>query len=119
MIFELKQIFQLESARSLPLLPEGHPCQRIHGHSFKVTLTLRGPLDPKLGWLIDFNDIKSLAGPVMAELDHRYLNDIQGLENPTSELLCVYIYDKLKTRLPILSRVTIQETPDTECSYPA
>lgn len=117
MKFELKHHFHLESARFLPHLPEGHPCRRMHGHSFKVTLTLEGPLDPRLGWIMDFNEIAALAKPVLDPLDHRVLNEVPGLENPTSEILCRYIFEGLNPRLPLLCRVTIAETADSECSY--
>lgn len=117
MKFELKHHFHLESARFLPRLPEGHPCRRMHGHSFKVTLILEGPLDPNLGWIMDFNEVAALAKPVLGPLDHRVLNEVPGLENPTSEILCRYIFETLKPSLSMLRRVTIAETSDSECSY--
>lgn len=117
-IFELRQDFHLESARRLPNLPESHPCSRIHGHSFKVSLRLHGTRDAKLGWLIDYNDIKLRAHPVLSVLDHHYLNDIPGLENPTTENLTEWLYLRLKPTLPSLVQVIICETHETECRYP-
>lgn len=119
MKFELKQHFQIESARFLPHLPAGHPCARTHGHSFKIVLTLVGPLDADLGWMIDYNEIQAKMLPLIEQLDHRLLNDVDGLENPTSELLAKWIFDRARINLPDLKRVTVAETPTTECSYPA
>ncbi|MNK01222.1 6-carboxy-5,6,7,8-tetrahydropterin synthase [compost metagenome] len=118
MKFELKQHFQIESARFLPHLPAEHPCSRMHGHSFKIILTLHGGLDGKVGWVIDYNEIQSQMKPLLEQIDHRVLNEVPGLENPTSELLAVWIYDRAHKVLPQLVRVTILETPFTECSYP-
>ena len=118
MNYELKQHFQIESARFLPHLPATHPCSRMHGHSFKIILRLVGPLDPKLGWVIDYNDIEKGVKPVLAELDHRVLNEVPGLSNPTSELLAKWLFDRLQKSLPLLKSVTIMETPTTECRYP-
>jgi len=118
MNFELKQHFRLESARFLPNLAEGHPCRRVHGHSFRVTLRLVGPLQPELDWLRDYHQISELMRPLIQELDHHLLNEIPGLENPTSEVLCRWIYEKAQSILPELKQVSISETEDTECSYP-
>ncbi|MFP5519283.1 MAG: 6-carboxytetrahydropterin synthase QueD [Bdellovibrionia bacterium] len=119
MNFELKQHFQIESARFLPYLPKTHPCSRTHGHSFKIILTLVGPLDPKVGWVIDYNEIQAILQPILQQIDHKLLNEVPGLENPTSENLCYWLFEKVKPKLNYLSRVTVAETPSTECSYPA
>ena len=119
MKFELKQHFQIESARFLPHLPESHPCSRVHGHSFKIILTLVGDLDPKIGWVIDYNDISERIKPLLQMIDHRVLNEVEGLENPTSELLAKWLYERALKVLPQLKRVTVAETPLTECTYPA
>jgi 6-pyruvoyltetrahydropterin/6-carboxytetrahydropterin synthase len=119
MIFELKQHFQIESARYLPNLPVTHPCGSMHGHSFKIVLTLRGALDPKLGWLIDYNEITDVMNPLLKQLDHKVLNKVPGLENPTTELLCKWIYDNAVPLLPAIKSVTVMETSSTECTYPA
>ncbi|MES2801304.1 MAG: 6-carboxytetrahydropterin synthase [Bdellovibrionota bacterium] len=118
-IFELKTHYQIESARFLPHLPEGHPCKRVHGHSFKIILTLRGPLQAQVGWVQDYHEIDQIVKPLLAAIDHRVLNEVKGLENPTSELLALWIYERTKTDLPSLKSVTIMETPTTECTYPA
>lgn len=118
MKFKLKQHFQIESARFLPLLDKSHPCSRLHGHSFKITLTLVGEQDSKIGWVIDYHEIKTKMAPILEQLDHRVLNEVPGLENPTSENLCRWIYEKTQKNLPLLTHVTVSETPDTECSFP-
>ncbi|MBC7741925.1 MAG: 6-carboxytetrahydropterin synthase QueD [Bdellovibrionaceae bacterium] len=118
MNFELRQHFQIESARFLPHLPAAHPCARMHGHSFKIILSLIGPLDPQLGWVMDYNDIERLAKPILNELDHRVLNEVVGLENPTSELLAKWLFDRLQKLIPLLKYVLVLETPTTECRYP-
>ena len=119
MNFELKQHFQIESARFLPNLSPDHPCSRMHGHSFKIILTLVGPIDPKLGWVQDYNDITRAMRPIMTQLDHHILNEVPGLENPTSELLAAWIYNHAIKPIPMLKHVTILETSLTECRYPA
>lgn len=116
--FELRHQFQIESARFLPSLPEGHPCRRMHGHSFTLFLVLRGENNPKTGWVFDFHEMQTLAEPVLKKLDHRVLNDVPGLENPTSENLSVYIFEQLKSKIPMLYQVILRETRDTECRYP-
>ncbi len=119
MKYELKQHFQIESARFLPHLEKTHPCSRMHGHSFKIILTLVGDLDPKLGWVVDYNDIQKTMKPILEQIDHRVLNEVAGLENPTSELLAKWIFDKALVLLPILKSVSILETSLTECTYSA
>lgn len=118
MNFQLKQQFQIESARFLTGLPASHPCSNMHGHSFVIILTLVGPLDPVKGWVQDYHEISTLMKPLLDQLDHKVLNNVQGLENPTSEKLAVWIYDQAKKTIPTLKQVTIKETPITECSYP-
>lgn len=117
-LFELKTQFQIESARFLPTLPAGHPCARMHGHSFKIILTLRGPLDPKIGWVQDYHEINEIMKPLLGEIDHRVLNEVPGLENPTSELLTKWIYERAIKELPLLKSVTVMETATTESTYP-
>jgi 6-pyruvoyltetrahydropterin/6-carboxytetrahydropterin synthase len=115
---ELKQHFRIESARHLPHLPEGHPCKKMHGHSFRLTLVLSGPVHEKTGWFMDYHLISEKMRPLLQRLDHQVLNEIQGLENPTTENLCIWLFAEVKKILPELTRVSVSETPDTECSYP-
>lgn len=119
MKFELKTQFRIESARFLPHLPKDHPCAKIHGHSFLILFKLIGVRQEPVGWVRDYHEIDLLAKKHLSVLDHALLNEISGLENPTSENLSVWIYDKMKPHLPELRQVTVCETPTTECSYPA
>ena len=114
---EIFKDFSIESAHRLPNVPEGHKCARLHGHSFQVRVSVAGSLHPELGWVMDFADIKAACKPVVEELDHRYLNEIPGLENPTSENLARWIWRRLKPQLPGLSRVRIMETCTSGCEY--
>lgn len=117
MQMELKQHFQIESARFLPNLPKDHPCSRLHGHSFKIILTLKGEVDVKWGWVMDYHEITKVMDPILKELDHRLLNEVHGLENPTSELLAKWIFDRVIKEIKILTEVNISETPNTECIF--
>ena len=109
--------FSIEAAHRLPNVPEGHKCARLHGHSFQVRISVEGPLGEESGWVMDFGDIKAAFAPIYAQLDHHYLNDIEGLENPTSENLAMWIWQKLKPELPQLSSVRIKETCTSGCIY--
>lgn len=117
MEIELRKSFQFEAAHLLPLLPETHKCRRLHGHSFRVELTVKGPLDPAMGWVMDYADLKDAFKPLWEQLDHRYLNEIPGLENPTSEHIARWIFDRLKPTLPLLSRIEVAETCTSRCIY--
>ena len=114
---ELRQHFQIESARFLPNLESDHPCARMHGHSFKIILTLKGPVDPVAGWVMDYHVITKVMEPILRKLDHRVLNEVDGLSNPTSELLAKWIFDQVIQQIPLLTAVNISETPNTECIY--
>ena len=109
--------FRFEAAHRLPNMPEGHKCARLHGHSFHLEVHLRGPVDGHTGMLVDYADIKSAFRPLEEQLDHHYLNDIEGLENPTSENLVRWIWDALKPTLPVLSRLVLRETCTVGCVY--
>jgi len=111
------KVFTLEAAHRLPNVPEGHKCARLHGHSFRVELHLTGDVGAESGWVMDFGDVKAVFQPLYEQLDHHYLNDIQGLENPTSERLAVWIWDRLKPALPLLSEVVVHETCTSGCRY--
>ena len=109
--------FSIEAAHRLPNVPEGHKCARLHGHSFQVRISVEGPVDEQTGWIMDFGDIKAAFAPIYDQLDHHYLNDVEGLENPTSENLALWIWQKLKPSLPELSCVSIKETCTSGCVY--
>lgn len=104
---------RFEAAHVLPNVPEGHPCGRMHGHSYRVTLYLRGDLDPQQGWICDYADVHAAFEPLRQQLDHHCLNEIEGLENPTAELIAQWIFDRLKPELPGLDRLTLRETETT------
>lgn len=114
---ELYKQFTFEAAHRLPNVPAGHKCARLHGHSFGVELRVAGPIDPAMGWVMDFADIKAAFKPIYEQLDHHYLNDIPGLENPTSEVLAVWIWDRMKPVVPQLSAVVVRETCTSGCEY--
>ena len=114
---EVFKEFTFEAAHRLPNVPADHKCARLHGHSFHVVVTVRGDLDDRLGWVVDFADIKLAFDPVHRQLDHRYLNEIPGLENPTSEVLARWIWDRLAERLPGLCRIEVRETCTSGVAY--
>ncbi|PPI87764.1 6-carboxytetrahydropterin synthase QueD [Candidatus Pantoea edessiphila] len=109
--------FKFEAAHSLPYVPIEHKCSRIHGHSFVVKLEITGEINKNTGWVVDFSEIKNVFQPILKILDHHYLNEIPGLENPTSEILAKWIWNKTKPNFPILSAVIIKETCTSGCIY--
>jgi 6-pyruvoyltetrahydropterin/6-carboxytetrahydropterin synthase len=117
MTMEIYKEFHFEAAHLLPNVPAGHKCARLHGHSFHVRLVVEGDAPEPAGWVMDFAELKSVFKPIYEQLDHHYLNDIAGLENPTSENIARWIWNKLKPGLPLLSRVEIRETCTSGCIY--
>lgn len=117
MQMELRKTFQFEAAHRLPELPRNHKCRRLHGHSFQVEIVVVGARDPHLGWVMDYADIAAAFRPLWKRLDHRYLNEIPGLENPTSEHIASWIWKRLKPKLPLLSEVVVAETCTARCVY--
>jgi 6-pyruvoyltetrahydropterin/6-carboxytetrahydropterin synthase len=109
--------FRFEAAHLLPNVPEGHKCARLHGHSFRVTVWVEGEIGAETGWVMDFADVKAAFAPLHDRLDHRYLNEVDGLENPTSEVLAVWIWDRLAPALPGLARVDVQVSCTSGCRY--
>jgi 6-pyruvoyltetrahydropterin/6-carboxytetrahydropterin synthase len=114
---DIFKIFHIEAAHRLPNVPSGHKCARLHGHSFRVEVHVGGQLGAESGWVMDFADVKAAFAPVFERLDHRYLNEIAGLENPTSERLATWIWDELKPTLPALSKIVVHETCTSGCVY--
>ncbi|WP_425566871.1 6-carboxytetrahydropterin synthase QueD [Pseudonocardia yunnanensis] len=114
---EIHREFSFEAAHRLPNLPQGHKCTRLHGHSYRVTVHVAGDLDPTLGWVQDFGDLKAAWKPLEDQLDHYYLNEIPGLENPTSEVLAEWIWSRLQPSLPQLCAITVQETCTSGCTF--
>jgi len=109
--------FNIESARSLPNLPKTHPCYKLHGHSFKIKISVNQKLDEKTGFVIDFQEIDDAFSPIKDILDHTFLNDVDGLNNPTSENICIWIWNRLETSLPNIYEIEIKETESTGCIY--
>jgi 6-pyruvoyltetrahydropterin/6-carboxytetrahydropterin synthase len=114
---EIFKEFTIEAAHRLPNVPAGHKCGRLHGHSFHIEVHIQGPIDPKSGWIIDFADIKDAFKAIEDQIDHCYLNEVEGLENPTSENLARWIWHKLKLSLPSLSKIVVRETCTSGCIY--
>ena len=114
---DIFKVFRIEAAHRLPHVPAGHKCARLHGHSFRIEVHLRGPVGAQSGWVADFSDIGAAFAPLFEQLDHRYLNDIDGLDNPTSEILARWVWDRLKPALPLLAEVVIHETCTSGCRY--
>ncbi|GAA3448206.1 6-carboxytetrahydropterin synthase QueD [Dactylosporangium matsuzakiense] len=113
---EIFREFTFEAAHRLPNVPEGHKCARLHGHSYRVAVHVQGDVDPVAGWVMDFGDVKKAFQPLHEQLDHYYLNDIDGLDNPTSEVLARWIWDRLRATLP-LAAITVHETCTSGCTY--
>ena len=108
--------FTFEAAHKLPLVPKNHKCANLHGHSFKVKICIDGPIS-KMGWVMDFSELKQICAPYISELDHSYLNEIIGLENPTSEKIASWFWDKRKKNLPQLRSIQVMETCNSGCEY--
>lgn len=107
---DIFKIFSIEAAHRLPNLPPEHKCSRLHGHSFRIEIHVSGEIQQPQGWVLDFADVKRVFKPLFEQLDHNYLNDIPGLENPTSERLAQWIFEQLQPDLPQLSKVVVHET---------
>ena len=117
MIVRLSKSFRFEAAHDLPTFPPDHKCRRLHGHSFTFDVVVEGDVDPVKGYLIDYGDIKTAAEPLVKRLDHFYLNEIEGLSNPTSEVLAKWLWDRLLPALPMLSAIIVHETCTSVCEY--
>ena len=114
---EIYKTFTIEAAHRLPHLPDNHKCSRLHGHSFKIEVHVSGDVNETTGWVMDFADISESFKPLFERLDHHYLNEIEGLENPTSENLAIWVWHELESRLPLLTSVVVKETCTAGCIY--
>ena len=114
---EIFKEFSFEAAHHLPNVPPGHKCGRLHGHSFRVEIGVSGPMDQHSGWVTDFATIQTAFEPLLKELDHNYLNEVEGLENPTSENIAIWIWNRLAPTLDDLSSITVHETCKCSCRY--
>jgi len=113
---EISRTFQIEAAHRLPNVPSDHKCARLHGHSFRITLRVEGEVHPTLGWIVDFADIDRAWEPMHALLDHRYLNEVPGLENPTSELLARFVMERVRVAGARITAVSVSETCTSRCT---
>lgn len=114
---EIYKEFSFDSAHFLPLVPEGHKCRNMHGHTYKLRVYIKGQPDPKLGWIMDFKELKDVIGRVIDQVDHKLLNDVPGLDNPTAENITIWIWQQIKPLLPLLSKIELHETPTTGVIY--
>ena len=117
MSFRLTKAFTFEAAHALPYVAEDHPCRRMHGHSYRVEIHVEGEVDPTMGWVYDYQEINAAMQPLLNQLDHAYLNDLPGLENPTSENLAAWLWQQLAPQCRGLREIVIQETSRARCSY--
>ncbi len=111
------RVFTFDSAHFLPNVPEGHKCGNIHGHTYKLIVHLTGKLDENYGWLMDFAELKSKINTVLSLIDHKLLNDVDGLKNPTCENLAVWLWDRIKLTVPLLDKIELNETPQSGVIY--
>ena len=114
---DLTKTFRFEAAHWLPTFPEGHKCRRLHGHSFRVDVVVRGDVPEPQGYLLDYGEIKKVIDPLEHQLDHHLLNEIEGLENPTAEQISKWIWDRIAPQLPLLVAVRVHETCTSACEY--
>lgn len=114
---EVFKEFTIDSAHRLPNVPVGHKCQNVHGHTYRIKIVVESELDAHLGWVIDFQDINKAFQPVKDALDHRYLNDIVGLENPTAEQIAIWIWNKIRQEIEFLKEIWVFETPSSGCVF--
>ncbi|MBN2145488.1 MAG: 6-carboxytetrahydropterin synthase QueD [Candidatus Aureabacteria bacterium] len=114
---ELKKIFTFDAAHFLPCLPESHPCSKMHGHHFKIAVSVKGKVRSGHGWVMDYGEIKEKTQPLIQQLDHSVLNDIPGLENPTSEQIALWFWNRLKSRLDLLNAIEVWESETSQCIY--
>jgi 6-pyruvoyltetrahydropterin/6-carboxytetrahydropterin synthase len=114
---KITQAFSFEAAHLLPNVPATHRCNRMHGHSYRVELRIEGPVNPETGFVVEFFDIEATFAPLLEQLDHHYLNEIEGLENPTAENIAIWIWNRIKPVLPGTSAVVVYETPNCWAEY--
>ncbi|QEC74546.1 6-carboxytetrahydropterin synthase QueD [Mucilaginibacter ginsenosidivorax] len=109
--------FTFDAAHFSPNVPEGHKCKKLHGHTYQVTIFLEAAVLESDGWVMDFTELKAIVKPLVAQLDHSLLNDIEGLENPTTENLAIWLWQKIYPQLQILKRIELKETPTSGVIY--
>ncbi|MCD4699614.1 MAG: 6-carboxytetrahydropterin synthase QueD [Phycisphaerae bacterium] len=113
---ELSKTFRFDAAHHLPNVPSGHKCAAMHGHGYRVTVVVTGQVDPKTGWVMDFGKINEVVEPLIKQLDHTTLNEIEGMDNPTSEMLAKWFWDRIAPDLPELSAIVVAESDTSSCT---
>lgn len=114
---EIYKDFSFDSAHFLPYVPDGHKCKNMHGHTYKLRVFIKGTPDPQLGWIMDFKELKDIVNPLIDRLDHKLINDVEGLDNPTAENITIWIWEMIKPLLHNLSKIELYETPTTGVIY--
>lgn len=114
---KITQAFTFEAAHRLPKVPVTHRCHRLHGHSYRVEIDIEGSVDPETGFVVDFFDVEAAFAPLLARLDHHCLNEVEGLENPTAELIAIWIWNGMREALPDLAAIRVFETPQCWAEY--
>ena len=114
---EIVKTFYFEAAHHLPNVPPGHKCGGMHGHSYRVDVHVTGPVDPEVGWVMDFGDLKRTVAPIIDLLDHKLLNEVPGLANSTSEMIAAFLWERIATDVPGLSAITVWESDTSRCVY--
>ncbi|WP_400766982.1 6-carboxytetrahydropterin synthase QueD [Methylosinus sporium] len=114
---KITQAFTFEAAHRLPNVPTTHRCHNMHGHSYRVELRVEGPVDRESGFVIDFFDVEAVFAPLLVQLDHHYLNEIEELSNPTAENIAEWIWNRVKPHLPQIVAVVVYETPNCWAEY--
>lgn len=114
---EIYKVFRFESAHFLSKVSVSHKCRNLHGHSYKLTVFVKGTISESSGWLIDYNDLKAAILPVIELVDHKLLNEIPGLENPTVENFSIWLWHRIKPEVPMLSKIVLDETATSGCVY--
>lgn len=114
---QLVKSITFEAAHYLPSFPEGHKCRRMHGHSFRVEIKVSGEIPEGEYHLIDYGEIMEIVEPLRKRLDHYCLNEIEGLENPTSEMIAKWLWDRLIPELTLLDEIVVDETCTSRCVY--
>jgi 6-pyruvoyltetrahydropterin/6-carboxytetrahydropterin synthase len=117
MLVTLSQQFHFDASHQLSHLPADHPCHNLHGHGYTVIVEVTGEVDPKTGFLIDYREIHEIVKPLIDQLDHHHLNEVEGLTLTSTEYIARWLWERIKPKLPILSKISISETPLTKCDY--
>ena len=116
-LVEVEKVFSFDAAHFLPHVPEGHKCKNMHGHTYSLYVSVQGEVEEATGWVVDFADIKAVVKPLVAQLDHQLLNEIDGLENPTAEHIAIWFWNRIAPALPGLYQITVSESPQNIVRY--